>query len=438
VRDMLELVADRIELTLEEFGVAGRVIGGAVLPQVIVFELQAGPGQRFAQIKGLREELAMRLEVPGVLISRRDGAIRVEVPRAKRAVVTLTDMLRQLKEQPPTQTMLLGLSENALPLLAHLPSPNVAHILIAGMTGSGKTELLRTMLVSLSLWSDRQAMIYLIDPKGHRLAELSALRSVMEVCGARQAPALLERLLAEMERRGGRGGRHHNHIYVAIDELADLVMVDRAVEVGLTRLVQRGREAAMHVVAATQRPSAQVMAGLMKANFPIRITGAVASAAEASIATGLPQSGAELLLGKGDMVLAHRGKCERFQACMVEDWSHLAISENAPVDKESASLEKGEVVDLVGRLRDRLGLRGPGRPSLGFTEEMIQFALGQMAATGECTQRALREWHKARYGQDINPPRAAAAIEEAERRFLELSGKGQGLAGGMKFWNGME
>jgi DNA segregation ATPase FtsK/SpoIIIE-like protein len=295
------------------------------------------------------------------------------------------------------------------------------------MTGSGKTELLRTMLVSLTMSGRRRDTItYLIDPKGRKLAGLAGLRSVMGVCGFEQAPGLLDHLIGAMERRGGWSGE--SHVYLFIDELADLVLVDRSVEVALTRLVQRGREAGIHVVAATQRPSARVVQGLMRANFPVRVVGAVNSATEAAIATGMARSGAELLLGKGDMVLVHQGKAERFQAafCSPEDLDqigHLFIKE---VNK---SVRAGEPESLTVRLRERLRLRGPGRPAEGPTEGMINWALGRLIATGECSQRALREWHKLMFKSDVNPPRAAAAIQEARRR-LELAGKDQGVTDG--------
>ncbi len=416
-KSWLNLQADKIDATLQEFGIAGRVCGGAILPQVVLFQLHLGPGQRLGEVQRLQEELALRLDVSRVLVSRQDGVVRVEIPRPDPVVLSMSDVLKGLGYTPPAQSALLGLAESGSPLLVYFPSPNVAHLLVTGITGSGKTELLRTVLVSLSLWSGRQAAVYVIDPKNERLAELARLPSVMQVCGAEMAPALLNLLLQEMERRGGREGR--KHIYVVIDELADLVMVDRSVEAAITRLVQRGREVGIHVIAATQRASASVVAGLMKANFPVRACGAVNSRAEAAIGTGVAGSGAEALYGKGDMVVVHRGLVERFQVALVVDLESCpagrfleALSDKALPD------HLGSVVDVTARLRERLKLRGRGRPEKGYTEEMVLFALGQFAAKGDCTQRALRDWHKTVYGADCNPPRAVAAIQEAARRYV--------------------
>jgi len=415
----LNLQADKIDATLDEFGVLARVCGGAVLPQVVLFQLHLGPGTRIREVERLAEELAIRLDVGRVSVSRQDGVVKVEVPREDRVVITMAELVRGMQEVPPAQSALLGLSETGSPLLVYFPSPEVAHMLIAGITGSGKTELLRTILVSLSLWAGRDAAVYVLDPKNTRLAELARLPSVMQVCGAEEAPALLHLLLEEMERRGGQVGR--KHIYVVVDELADLLMVDRSVEGALIRLAQRGREVGMHLVAATQRPSASAVAGLMKANFPVRASGAVNSASEAAIATGVPGSGAQALLGKGDMVIVHHGLVERFQVCMVVDLESGPArgSLEAPGVDKAVDLPAGRVLDMAARLRERLQLRSPGRPGKGFTEEMVQFALGQYMATGECSQRALRDWHIQKYGADLNPPRVAAALDEAARRYVE-------------------
>lgn len=422
----LEMQADRIEETLYEFGVMGQVYAGLVLPQVIVFHVQLGPKQRLREIQGLHEELALRLHVPGVLVSRQNGAIAIEVPRANPHEVTVRDVLATLQLRPPPHTALLGISNRGEQLMLFFPSPNVAHVLIAGMTGSGKTELMKTMLVSLSLWGKRQnTVVYLVDPKERKLAQLSGLWSVLQCCNGDQAPALLERLLQEMERRDA---QQYNspHIFVFIDELADLVMVGgQVVEKAITRLLQRGREAGIHIVAATQRPSAKIMAGLMRANFPVRISGAVNSALEASIATGIPRSGAERLLGRGDMLIIHRGAAQRFQACRCSEADLDGLGNLFEKHINKAPVVKGEPLESVAKLRERLNLRSPGRPGKPPTAEMILFAMTELAEKGECTQRALRRWHKEKHGTDVNPPRAVAAIEEAQRR-MGLSSKGQG------------
>ena len=407
---LLEMQADCIEGVLADFGISAQVFGGQVLPRVISYLVQLGRGQRLRDLANLHTEIALSLQVAGVLISTRDGTVSIEVPRDDSRMVDFDQMVKGLRNIPAPHTTLLGVSDRGGPLMLYMPSPDVAHVLVAGMTGSGKTELLCTMLAGLAMWAKtREAKFYLVDPKRRKLASMAGLDAVLECCGVDHVPGLLNRLLAEMERRDT--AQHHApRLYLIIDEVADLVLVGgKSVEAALTRLVQRGREAGIHIIAATQRPSAGVIQGLMKANFPVRISGAVNSALDASIATGLPNSGAERLLGKGDMVLAYHGKITRFQACITRDRDLQGGSDKAP---DLA----GDVAQALSKLRERLSFGKPGRPPKGVSKAMLSFAMRQIELHGQCSQRELRRWHQKNFGTDIHPPRAAAAIQEAQDR----------------------
>lgn len=412
LRRELEWQANEIERVLHNFGIYTTVFAGDVLPQFVSYQVDMGPGQRLREVETLHRELAIALDVKGVMIKPGEGCMVVEVPRGF-SPVYLGDIVERLPETPGPHTVLLGLSDSSTPLLLYMASPLVAHVLVAGMTGCGKTELLRTMITSLSLWSDpREVGVYLIDPTG-KLADLGRSPIVHGLSGADDAPYVLDGVLREMERRESLT-RCPPRIYLVIDELADLVLVNRAaIEGALTRLVQRGRGAGIHVIASTQRPSAAVVQGIMKANFPVRISGAVNSALDASIATGVPQSGAERLLGRGDMLLASGGELVRFQTCMTLPGTLPTIekSDQGKVRRVGESVEA-----VLGRMAQRLGLRGPGRPAKGATPEMITFAMSRLQETGKCTQRQVRRWHKRNFGTDVNPPRAAEAISEAKRR----------------------
>jgi S-DNA-T family DNA segregation ATPase FtsK/SpoIIIE len=412
----LDLQADKVERVLADFGVQAYIYGGQILPHVIVHQIRLATGCRLSKLQNLHEEIALALGVPGVLIRRVDGAITIEIPRTDAQSVLFSQFMAGLNKAPVTHTALLGLSNEGRPLMLYFPSPNVAHVLIAGMTGSGKTELLRTMLVSLATWGrPRDIRFYLVDPKQRKLAELSGLRGVEACCGAEKCPGLLEQLLAMMEDRDQRN-YSSPRIYLVLDELADLVLAGgKDIEIAVTRLLQRGREAGIHVIATTQRPSASVLQGLMRANFPVRISGAVNSATEAAIATGMPQTGAEKLLGKGDMIVIYQGQATRFKAILSDSQAiEGAISEVAPAPLP------GDGRSLKARLASRLRLvKSAGRPAEAPTEEMITFAMSRLEADGECSQRSVRGWHQAQYGSDVNSRRAAAAIEEAERRLAE-------------------
>ena len=212
------------------------------------------------------------------------------------------------------------IEQNGTPLLLRLSAPDVAHVLIAGTTGSGKTALARTLLTSLAMHNRQgELQLILIDPKGRGFAPLAQLPHVLgEVAATPQvAVQRLRWLVQEMERRD-QANVSRPVLIVAVDELADLLQTGgAAVEAMLTRLNQRGREAGIHLVACTQKPTAALIGGAMKANFPIRLVGAVASRDEARYAAGTNESGAEKLEGKGDFLLVAKGEVVRFQAAWI-------------------------------------------------------------------------------------------------------------------------
>ena len=198
----------------------------------------------------------------------------------------------------------------------------MAHVLLAGTTGSGKTALARTMIASLAKYNlQRDLQLALIDPKGRGLMPFDGLPHLLEPVVTRvdKAVIVLNRLVAQMEQRDLEG-RSEPRVVVVLDELADLMQVGgRAVEGAVTRLTQRGREAGIHVVACTQKPAASVIGGLVKSNFPVRLVGSVASPEDAKVATGLAGTGAERLLGQGDFVVVAKGQVTRLQAAYIDE-----------------------------------------------------------------------------------------------------------------------
>ena len=223
----------------------------------------------------------------------------------------------------------LGVEESGQPLLLRLTAPDIVHVLIAGTTGSGKTALARTMLASLAQHNDASALqLVLIDPKGSAFAALPNWPNVRRhvVSDPHAAAAELAHVVEEMEARD----RQHISrpvLLVVVDELADLLQTGgKAAEAALTRLAQRGREAGIHVLACTQKPSASLIGSAMKANFPVRLVGATASRDEARYATGITDSGAEKLEGKGDFLLIVKGEATRFQAAWIGDRELRALA----------------------------------------------------------------------------------------------------------------
>ena len=351
MRERLEFQSDRIETVLSLHKIPARVTGGTVTPRWIRFQVLPMVGTKISKIKNLNEELAAALDAPNCRVSRRGATVDVEVPRDDPMPVQLLPLYRQLDEEDagaygssniPPATAVLGLAEDGTPLLIRLPSPDVAHVLVAGTTGSGKTVLMQTMVLSLAMANPAPSpfqprnlasglRLILIDPKGYAFGVFQGLphlaRDVIREAG--EAAEALQSLVHLMERQGEQAGAARGngdgsmsngfpHVVVVIDELADLLMVGgKDIQWALTRLTQRGREAGIHVIAATQKPSAEVLGPLIKANFPVRLVGRVTCASDARTATGWSGTGAERLMGRGDFLAVAEGRVMRFQAAHV-------------------------------------------------------------------------------------------------------------------------
>lgn len=312
----LNMQADRIEAVLATHKIRGRVEGGMVTPRFIQFRLATHLGTKVAKVASLAEEIAQALGSREARIYREGESINVEIPRSDPTPVRLLPLCKRLT-MVPTVAAVLGLDETGTPLLLRLSSPDVAHVLIAGTTGSGKTALARTLLASLAMYNRQSdVQLILIDPKGRGFAPLARLPHVLN--GVQDTPELaiasLRWLVHEMERRD-REAISRPALVVAVDELADLIQTGgKEVEETLTRIAQRGREAGIHLVGCTQKPTANLIGSAMKANFPVRLVGSVNSTDEARYAAGIAGSGAEKLEGKGDFLLVAKGEVVRFQA----------------------------------------------------------------------------------------------------------------------------
>jgi len=319
MRRLLEYQADQIEAVLASHKAPVRVTGGRVLPQLVQFDLSPAQGISVRQVQRHSEEVALALGVSNARVTRQGGSLFLQVPHPSPKPVHLLDLQRRLA-RVPLHTAILGMDETGAPLLLRLPSPEVAHVLIAGTTGSGKTVLVRSMVLSLAMNNrPHQLQMVLIDPKGHSFDPLNQLPHLLQpaVTNATEALVLLANLVREMERRDGIQDPRPR-VVVVIDELADLALVGgKTMERFLTRLVQRGREAGIHIVACTQKPTAAVIGSLVKANFPARLVGAVVSPEDAKVATGVSGTGAERLNGRGDFLLVVRGDVIRLQAAYI-------------------------------------------------------------------------------------------------------------------------
>jgi len=320
MRQLLEMQADRIEMVLAQHKAPGRIAGGVVTPRWVQFHLSPAIGTRLSRVEHLADEIALALGAPHVRVSRQGATMQIDVPRADPKPVKLIDLCRRLPAVP-LGTAVLGIADDGAPLLLRLPSPDVAHVLIAGTTGSGKTALTQTMILSLALAHRRSQMqLVLIDPKGRAFESLSRLPHLLKpiVVDAHEAEATLAALVTLMETRD-QTRVSTPRIVAVIDELADLVaVVGKPLLEALARLAQRGREAGVHLIACTQKPATSVLGPLIKANFPVRLVGRVTSVEDARVATGMSGSGAERLAGRGDFIAVSGAGFTRFQAAYIE------------------------------------------------------------------------------------------------------------------------
>jgi len=334
-------VAHALVQALADFGVQASVIGQIVGPRVTRYELQLAPGTKMSKVSALKDDLSYALATTEIrILAPIPGkqAVGVEVPNLTPNLVTLGDIYDDLPKTASPVAVWLGkdISGNAVWTdLARMP-----HILIAGTTGSGKSGCINTILTSILLRStpDEVRMI-LIDPKRIELSYYEQIPHLLApvVSSPKEATAVLANVIAEMERRYERlsGVRARNlpeanrafrergeqqlpYLLVVIDELADLMMISpQAVEDAIIRLAQKSRAVGIHLVLATQRPSVDVITGMIKANVPSRIAFAVSSQTDSRVI--IDQGGAESLLGQGDMLFKPLGtsRLQRVQGAYV-------------------------------------------------------------------------------------------------------------------------
>ena len=335
--------ADLLVRTLSEFGVDATVLGQISGPRVTRYELQLAPGTKVSKVAGLKDDLSYALATTEIrILAPIPGkqAVGVEVPNLSPRLVTLGDIYDDLPATASPLAVWLGkdISGNSVWTdLARMP-----HLLIAGTTGSGKSGCINTILTSTLLRAtpDDVRMI-LIDPKRIELGYYESIPHLLTpvVSSPKEAAVVLMNVVAEMERRyerlsfvrarslpeanralRARGEATLPYLLVVIDELADLMMVSpQAVEDCVIRLAQKSRAVGIHLVLATQRPSVDVITGMIKANVPSRIAFAVSSQTDSRVI--LDGAGAESLLGQGDMLFKPLGtsRLQRLQGAYVTE-----------------------------------------------------------------------------------------------------------------------
>ena len=310
-----------LEETLASFGVVGKVTHIERGPSVTRYELTPGRGVKVSSIKSLSDNIQLALAAQSVRIEAPipgKAAVGIEVPNSAVATVAIREILDHVPKSEGTLCFGLGKDITGRPIVADLT--RMPHLLVAGATGAGKSVCLNVIIASLlSTCTPDQVQMLLIDPKRVELAEYNGIPHLIADCitDPKLAAGALYELTKEMDARYERFARagvrkieeynlEHPHerlpyIVVAIDELADLMLVaPTRVETSICRIAQLARATGIHLVIATQRPSVDVITGLIKANIPSRIAFAVSSQVDSR--TILDMAGAERLLGRGDML----------------------------------------------------------------------------------------------------------------------------------------
>jgi S-DNA-T family DNA segregation ATPase FtsK/SpoIIIE len=343
----LKETAARIKSKLEEFNVRGSVVQINPGPVVTTFEFKPEAGIKYSRITTLTEDLCLGLEAESVLIERIPGkpTVGIEVPNSRREVISLRQILESEEFQNSSSPMTIPLGKDINGRIKVAALDSMPHLLIAGSTGSGKSVMLNSIIMSILYKSTPdEVRLVMVDPKRLELGLYENIPHLLTpvITDPKQASNALRNAVVEMERRlkllAGHGVRNVDqfnkkirqilaeprslfeddlegseeelhplpYILVIIDELADLMMIERAnVETSIARLAQMARAVGMHLILATQRPSVDVITGLIKANFPSRISFRVATRVDSR--TVLDVMGAEHLLGKGDMLFLPPG-----------------------------------------------------------------------------------------------------------------------------------
>jgi S-DNA-T family DNA segregation ATPase FtsK/SpoIIIE len=421
--------ADLLVRTLAEFGVDATVIGQISGPRVTRYELQLAPGTKVSKVAALKDDLSYALATTEIrILAPIPGkqAVGVEVPNLSPRLVTLGDIHDDLPATASPLAVWLGkdISGNAVWTdLARMP-----HLLIAGTTGSGKSGCINTILTSILLRAtpDDVRMI-LIDPKRIELGYYESIPHLLTsvVSSPKEASTVLMNVVAEMERRyerlsfvrarslpeanralRARGETPLPYLLVVIDELADLMMVSpQAVEDCVIRLAQKSRAVGIHLVLATQRPSVDVITGMIKANVPSRIAFAVSSQTDSRVI--LDGAGAESLLGQGDMLFKPLGtsRLQRLQGAYVSEEEIALVVEQCrsqrDQDLDESLLEAPEAAYEEGD--EGLDFDPDEDPLL---EKAIEVVVQTQTASVSLLQRRLR----------VGYTRAGRLIDMLERR----------------------
>lgn len=432
----LDATAAHLVDTLRSFGVETRIVDISRGPAVTRYELQPSAGVKISKITNLANDIALNLAVAGVRIEApipNKAAVGIEVPNKQTCGVTVREVIESPAFANSKSNLTVALGRDIAGNVVVTDIAKMPHGLIAGATGSGKSVCINSIIVSLLYKSSPDDVkLLLIDPKVVELGIYNGIPHLLVpvVTDPRKASGALGWAVSEMEKRykifadnNVRDLSGYNklaeqsddlakmpQIVIIIDELADLMMTaPREVEESICRIAQKARAAGMHLLIATQRPSVDVVTGLIKANVPSRIAFTVSSQVDSR--TILDVGGAEKLLGRGDMLFSPVGatKANRVQGCFVSDEEVEAVVEYVKADHTSEYDE--DVMHEIERQAAIEKKQKTGLPEDGPSDDpMLQNAIAVVVEAGQASTSLLQRKLKLGYA------RAARIIDEMSER----------------------
>ena len=428
---LIQANAKKLEQTLLNFGVKVKVTQVHLGPAVTKYEIMPDVGVKVSKIVNLQDDLALALAAKDIRMEAPipgKSAIGIEVPNNEIAMVSLCEVLQAEENNRPDKKLLIGFGRDVTGKAMLHELNKMPHLLVAGSTGSGKSVCINGIIVSIIMRAaPHEVKMMMIDPKMVELNVYNGIPHLLApvVTDPRKAAQALQKVVSEMERRydlfshtGTRNIEGYNehvtmfneeneekhallpYIVVIVDELADLMMVaSNEVEDAITRLAQMARAAGIHLIIATQRPSVDVITGIIKANIPSRIAFAVSSAIDSR--TILDMGGAERLLGRGDMLFLPAGESKpvRVQGAFVSDAEVERIVDFC-IEQQKAQYEESMIPTDEPEEKEQL------EATDDLYDDAVSLVLEQRTASVSMLQRKFR----------IGYSRAARIVDQMEAR----------------------
>lgn len=437
--DAIKTNVKEIEQVLKDFSIEGKIVAANIGPSVTQYELEMKSGTKVSKITGIHRELALELGVKEVRIQAPipgKKTVGIELPNKVTTPVVVREILDAVPEDKKDNKLLVTLGKDIMGKPRFCEIDKTPHMLVAGSTGSGKSVCINSMLVSLLMRAKPdEVKIVLVDPKKVELSMYNGVPHLLTpvVTDAKKANIVLQKIVQIMEDRydtfsdsgtknikgynkyidkkneslpEGEKMKHMEYIVVVIDELADLMLVAaKEVEDSIMRITQMARAAGIHLIVATQRPSTDVITGVVKANIPSRIAFAVSSSIDSR--TILDMSGAEKLLGKGDMFFSPQGENTpiRIQGTFIDDDDIKKVVDYT-IQQQKAHYDESLTVSE----EDRGATTMVGNSNDDYEEplynEIVEFVVTQGKASASLLQRRFR----------LGYNRAARCIDLLEER----------------------